>query len=173
MRTAQRVTSVSGFTLLELMMTVAILAIVVSVGVPSLMDTIRNNRLASGANELVTSMALARSEASKRGIQVSVCPRNGNVCADTTDWSNGWLVFTDDVAPTGALDGPSDLLLQQSATMSGPVSITSDLKSVTFTPAGVRTRANMVVTQSGCKGKNKRAITVELTGRVTLQKQDC
>ena len=68
MQTPQR-----GFTLLELMITVAVLAILLSLGVPSFAETIRNNRVAAQTNELVTALSLARSEASKRGMPVSVC----------------------------------------------------------------------------------------------------
>jgi type IV fimbrial biogenesis protein FimT len=153
-------------------MTVAILSIVLTIGVPSFVDTIRNNRLATGSNELAASFALARSEAARQGIQVSVCPRSGNACADSLNWSSGWLVFTDDIAPTGTIDG-TDAVLQTSATRDTPVSITSDQKSVTYSPLGVRTKTNLTVTQSGCKGKNKRVLTVELTGRVSLKKDNC
>jgi type IV fimbrial biogenesis protein FimT len=161
-----------GFTLLELLMTVAILAIVLTVGIPSFAETIRNNRLASGANELRASLALARSEAAKRGVQVSICPRSGNACADSLEWSTGWLVFLDEVAPTGTIDG-SDAVLQTSATRDTPIQITSTQKSVTFTPTGVRTKTDFTVTDPKCKGTNKRAMTVELTGRVSLKKQAC
>lgn len=162
-----------GFTLLELLITVAVLAIVLAIGVPSFADMIRNNRLASESNELVTSITLARSEALKRGIPVSVCPRSGATCADSTDWSNGWLVFTDDLAPTGALNAPTDAVLLSSSANDSGVSITSDKKSVTYTSTGARTKTQWTVTKSGCKGKNKRLISVELTGRVSLVKDNC
>ena len=58
----------SGFTLVELMITLAIAGILVAVGIPSFNSTISSNRLTSYANELVTALNLARSEAVKRGM---------------------------------------------------------------------------------------------------------
>lgn len=155
------------------MTTVAVLAILLGIAVPSFVDTIRNDRLAAEANELVISLTFARSEASKRGIQVTVCPRSGDACAaDGSDWGTGWLVFTDDITPTGAPDAGDQLLMTTAGSGSG-ISISSDTASVTYTPTDVRTKSTFVVTKSGCKGRNKRQITVERTGRVSLLKQDC
>ena len=78
----------SGFTLIELMMTITIAAIVLGFAIPSFTESIRSNRLTTYANEMVTSLNLARSEAIKRGEQV-VIRKTG------TEWENGWQVFVD------------------------------------------------------------------------------
>jgi type IV fimbrial biogenesis protein FimT len=83
--------SVSGFTLLELMVTVSIAGVIMAMAIPSFKDMMRNNRLTGYANELVTSLSLARSEAAKRGIQVTI-RRKG---ATSTQWESGWDVFVD------------------------------------------------------------------------------
>ena len=62
-----------GFTIIELMMTVTVLALLLGIAVPSFMETVRNNRIISQNNELISSLNLARSEALKRGGSVSVC----------------------------------------------------------------------------------------------------
>jgi len=87
-----------GFTLLELMIVVTLLAIVSSIGVPMLRDVILNNRQVATVNELVTAMQMARSEAITRNIgwpaAVSICGSNTRTnCAG--DWSDGWIVFVD------------------------------------------------------------------------------
>lgn len=167
--------SVRGFTLIELLVTITVLSVLLSIAVPSFMDTIRNNRLATASNELVSALALARNEAITRRLQISVCTRNGNVCAigsGSTDWSRGWLVFTDDLAPTGALDAPTDVLMSATDAIEG-VTMTSTVSSFTFTPTGAVATANVTITKSGCTGANTRVLTVELTGRVRLRKQDC
>jgi type IV fimbrial biogenesis protein FimT len=86
-----------GFTLLELMVTVAIAAILVTMAVPSFTQTIRSNRLTATNNMFLASLNLARSEAIKRNIVVSVSPTDG------ANWRNGWDVFTD-VNNNGVLD---------------------------------------------------------------------
>lgn len=167
--------SARGFTLIELLVTITVLGVLLAVGVPSFMDTIRNNRLAAASNELVSALVLARNEAITRRIQISVCTRNGNTCASgsgSTDWSRGWLVFTDDLAPSGALDAPTDVMLRATDAIDG-VSMTSTVSSFTFSPTGALASATVTVTKDGCTGDNTRQLTVELTGRVRLRKEAC
>ncbi|BCX81034.1 type IV fimbrial biogenesis protein FimT [Methylomarinovum caldicuralii] len=86
----------TGFTLIELMVTVAMAAIVLTVGVPGFQALVKNNRLTAAANELVGTLSLARSEAVKRGIRVTVCKSaDGESCATSGYWEQGWIVFTD------------------------------------------------------------------------------
>lgn len=97
-----------GFTLIELMVTLAIAAIVLTIGVPSFQSVIRNNQLTTRINSLVGAINLARSEAIKRDAtdaataprprRVAICAKaaSTNTCVSAggkTDWSNGWMVF--------------------------------------------------------------------------------
>jgi len=87
----------SGFTLVELMVTLAIAIILLSVGVPSFTGTIENSRLTTAANKLISATNLARSEAIKRGVRVTACKSsNGTACTASGDWAQGWIVFTDE-----------------------------------------------------------------------------
>lgn len=89
----------AGFTLIELMVTLAITAIIVTQAVPSFDTMIKNNRLVSQTNSLVGDINLARSEAVKRGVRVILCrsadPTLANpTCGGTANtWTSGWLVF--------------------------------------------------------------------------------
>jgi len=80
-----------GFTLLELMVAIAVLAILATVGVPSFRALIQNNRVTTQANELVSALSFARTEAVKRGRNVEVVITqlgdgwNARVAVDTTD----------------------------------------------------------------------------------------
>jgi type IV fimbrial biogenesis protein FimT len=88
----------AGFTLIELMIVMVIVAIFVTVGVPNFQNMIGDNRLSTQANSLVSSLQFARSEALKTGTQVVVCrSTDGSTCAGGTGttWESGWIVFVD------------------------------------------------------------------------------
>lgn len=99
MRGMSRVTR--GFSLVELMVTLAVLAILTMVAVPSFRDTIRRNRVSAASNALYADLHYARSEAINRGQLVSLCPSNdgSNCTAGGAAWDTGWLVYT---YPAGA-----------------------------------------------------------------------
>lgn len=89
-----------GFSLIELMVTLAIAAIVLSVGVPSFRSVIMDGRLTTVANQFVTSVSLARSAAVRYQRNAFVCTSSNYddpipVCTASTDWSNGWIVWVD------------------------------------------------------------------------------
>jgi type IV fimbrial biogenesis protein FimT len=97
----------SGFTLVELMVTVSLAAILLTLAVPSYQNMVRENRLATRANDFLTALNLARSEAAKRGDRVTLCkadlssspPRCDAGDCDTGSgehcWEKGWIVFSD------------------------------------------------------------------------------
>lgn len=89
------INKIKGFTVVELMVTVSIVGILLAVGLPSLQDTMDRVETNSQIKSLVASLNFSRSEAIKRGVEVSVCPSSsGTDCAVDT-WSDGWLVFVD------------------------------------------------------------------------------
>jgi type IV fimbrial biogenesis protein FimT len=84
-----------AFTLIELVVTIAVLAIVMGLAVPGFNSFIQSNRVTGHANGMVSALAFARSEAVNRSEQVRFCPVNaaGNGCDDDGDWSTGWIAL--------------------------------------------------------------------------------
>ena len=104
----------SGFTLMELMITLVIATLLFTVAIPSFNGLIKKNRIATYTNNLVTSLALARSEAVKRGRQVSLCASNNRTNCTNTSFQQGWIVFTDQNT-AGTVDGTDTILRVQEA----------------------------------------------------------
>ncbi len=87
-----------GFTMIELMVTLAIAAILLGIGVPSFVGVVERNRVATEINALLGDLQYARGLAIKEGRQAVVCASaNGTSCATAsgTQWKNGWIVFSD------------------------------------------------------------------------------
>jgi type IV fimbrial biogenesis protein FimT len=94
----------SGFTLVEMMVTIAIVAILIAISVPSYHSFIINTRMNAEINSLESALSMARSEAIKRGQTISVCPASSptattSTCDMGTDWSSGWVILVPNVAP--------------------------------------------------------------------------
>lgn len=104
-----------GFTLVELMVTVAVLAVMAGLAVPSFRATVNANRLTGSTNELVNALQTARMEAIRRNQRAAVC-LSANADAATPSCSTssptGWLVFVD--ADHNGSYGPGDTLLLKS-----------------------------------------------------------
>ncbi len=83
----------SGFSLVELIVTVAIAGVLMAVALPSLSNFVKDNRLTTQANEMMVDLAFARSEALKRAANITVCKStDGATCNAGANWSDGWIV---------------------------------------------------------------------------------
>ena len=106
-----------GFTLVELMVTVVVLAIVATIGIPSFIGLLERNRATASANELLGSIQFTRSEAVRLNTTSRICPSNdGTTCSGA--WTDGWVVLrgtTDEVVRVGqenaavTITGPTEV----------------------------------------------------------------
>jgi len=81
----------SGFTIIELMVVITVLAVLLGVGVPSFQTTIQGNRITTSANDVVAALQFARSEAVRRGVNVTLCSSNDQTTCSGV-WTDGWVV---------------------------------------------------------------------------------
>jgi len=130
-----------GFTLIEFLVALSVLAVLATIAVPSLQNFIRDNRLTAETNNLIGHLQYARSEAIKRRVPVTACASaDGIVCAETPHWENGWIVFSDASGELGQFDpaaiGGTDELLRAHRTSQGDITILADRIAVRYLPTG-------------------------------------
>lgn len=170
----------SGFTLIELVITLAVVALLVALTLPNFRSLIQNNRATAQANQLVTALNLARGESIKRGTAVSVCASTNTAsaaptCSGVNDWATGWLVFTDN----SAAGSPSvNTVLRVWESLEGSPTLTSGGGSATsfvrFAASGlVNPTTTFTLTLPDCTGEQKREIDVAAMGRVSVNPTAC
>ena len=154
-------TRTRGFTLVELMVTVVVLVVLVSMAIPSFDYVKLSNRLNSYSTDLVAGSQVARSEAIKRNAQVTLCvSTNGTSCATTGLWETGWIVISADGV----------VIQKQPATASGyQIRDSGGLSALAFEATGVgATAANFTICRSSPLGSQERVVKVSATGRSSI-----
>lgn len=160
-----------GFTLIELMITIAIMAIILAMAIPSFTQAIENARLGSQTNEFVTAVSTARAEALRTGAPVWLT-------AKADGFQSGWCVRTSADA-CGTAD-PADLLdhgaLHSRIVLSYPAE--PETTSFEFTRLGALATAGVATAiefaPPGCPaGRTKRRIGINAVGRVSVERVDC
>lgn len=165
-------------TLLELMITVAVAAITLTVAVPSFRELIQNNRAVSQANQFVASLNLARSEAVKRGRPVQICvdtDLSSNACGGA-DWHGGWRIWVDNDGDAAVDNGET---IRTGAPLEGNSTLTSvdGVSALQYQPSGFLgtnlANGSFRLRLPHCSGTANRDVAIAPTGRPTIAHVVC
>jgi type IV fimbrial biogenesis protein FimT len=161
-----------GFTLIELIVTIAIVAILAALAAPSFNSAILSNKLSAFANNFVASAHLARSEAIKRNATVRICrSADGASCATSGTWQQGWIVFRD--TDNDSTVDADETVIQVQQAISADYHFTGDTYDIVFQPIGAGATST---TLTLCRalpsaGNQERIITVSATARTSVKKE--
>ncbi|MCC6201801.1 MAG: GspH/FimT family pseudopilin [Gammaproteobacteria bacterium] len=157
----------AGFTALELIITVALAAVILSVGVPSFRAVMGSNRNSNEINNLMSALSLARSEAISRGLCIAVVPLTDN------DWTGGWMLGTD-INCNGSSADAGEITIRVYDEIRAS-SFSAQPGTIVFQPhGGLAAAQSFTFDPHRCTVANpQRIITVGLSGLVTLQRAPC
>jgi len=150
-----------GFTLIEMMVTIAVAAMLLMIAVPSFRNASLSSQLRSAANDFIASSNFARSEAIKRGSAVTLCvSTDGSTCA-AGGWEQGWIV----------LSGTTVLQHESAAPNGFKLSAAGSVATLSFQPIGIgATPTTLTVCRATpTVGAEERVVTLDATGRAWVQ----
>lgn len=165
---------IHGFTLIELIVTITIAGILIAIATPYLGSFISSTRLTTQANELLTDLNTARSEAVKRASYVGVCAStSGSSCTSGGSFLNGWIVFLD--ADNSGTWTTGDSVVKVHGALDGGNTTVSGSSTVIFNSSGSLENSSSTITYTFCDSalQKSRQISVTATGRASSETGTC
>lgn len=171
-----------GFTLVELMLTLSIAAIVMTLAVPNMSIFLAQNQSSQQSHDFIAALQLGLSDAENNTAPVVLCAKNpaNNTCINYTTspsltaWNSGWLLFRDNNSDGAYTDGTDELIKIQ-VNPSNLVNIAAISSAITITNAGTISRGtgNYEFSPKKCVSNSRHRIIVTASGQFTTQGIAC
>ncbi len=167
----KNINKIKGYSLIELLIVVAMVGILAALSAPAFQDTIEATNTNSQIKVMLTTLNLARSEAIKRGQDVSICASNDGADCDEDDWSEGWIVFVDNNGDAdgtaGSVDG-GDVIIRVFDALGAASTLTSTTDLYSYNSLGFSATGGnhtfLLCPNSG-NAANARSIDIGPSGR--------
>ena len=164
----------AGFTVIELMFVIALAAVLLSIGLPSLTNLVISNRLSSVSADLMTDLTFARATAISRAQRVGICASNDQATCNGSSWNQGWVIYLD-ANSSGTFEVATETLLRVHDPLPTGVTVTvaPTTLDVIYRPSGPADASRtFTVCKSGMVG---RLVSINATGRtqVTSTSSNC
>lgn len=169
----------SGFTVVEIMVALAVGILIITIGLPAFTSLMSSNQMVTYANDLVGSIRYARNSAANGNDSVTICASNDDQTGCSgTDWNNGWLVFVDE-DDGNDLDVGEEILRVKSIHPSERSFLVFDSgtpATIRFNPSGENTAGtvlSLTFKKNNCYANQARTITVSVIGRPSIEHVAC
>jgi len=152
-----------GFTLIEMMIAITLMAILMAIAVPSFKDASLSSELRSIANDLVAHAALARSEAIKRNALVTLCVSADGATCGAGGWEQGWIVKTE------VAGDPLIITVEPPAAIGFRITGSTDTINFRSIGAGTTPATLHVCRATPSVGRQERLVTIDAVGRAWVK----
>jgi len=162
----------SGYSIYELLLTLVLVSILATIGLPAFSTTLAKSRQTAEINALFHAIHLARKESIVRRRVVSICPtQDGQVCTMSTDWSAGWMTFVNIDRDWPAIRDPDEPVLRRFEV--NPTSqILANRRSFSLRSTDLRATNGTLIFCDRAGRAKPRALVVSYTGRPRVAYED-
>jgi type IV fimbrial biogenesis protein FimT len=171
----------AGFTIIELMIALTLIALLLGIAAPSFREALMNVRMTGAANDLMSDLSLARSEAAKLNVPVYLCSSTNGTTCNGTNWRDGWILFADSNNDGSKAAGEPVVRARPALPNQNTISLVcgetavDGAKALPYRPTGLSSAGGAVFTL--CDGRatpnSGRIITINVTGRPAVSRTTC
>jgi prepilin-type N-terminal cleavage/methylation domain-containing protein len=171
-------TKARGVTLIEMLITILVVAVLAAIGLPSFRDLLASTRVNAVTNDLASAILQTSTEAVRTRKAAKLCPRalsGTDVCATTADWANGWVIQVDRNGDN-TLDAELALFKSPpptSVTVSGPIQIEYNSIGAILIPTGVAGPTGLTFTITHVSPCRKKTVDFSALGNTTVSDLPC